>query len=155
MIVSFKVAKLAKGKGFNYNCYCGYDKNGEIYRPHYWEPSCETNMIVLKESDLDEDVICLAPTQSELQKFIREKRGVHIEIHRNASGYYWSMCEEDGGTDLGWPDHKGPNLGGVWDKYEDSLEDALFIQLSYDLPDNTKVIKHWGNYVEFAIKSLK
>ena len=97
--------------------------------------------------------VFLAPTQSLLQKFIREKRGVHIEIHRNASGYYWSMCRADGGTDLGWSDHTGPNYGGVWDSFEDALENALQVQLSYDLPNDTKVIKHWGNYVEFALKS--
>ena len=155
-LVEFETAKLAKEKGFNWTTSCGYEENGEIYRPQYWEPGCETDMIVLTEEalDIDCDAICLAPTQSLLQKFIREKRGVHIEIHRNASGWYWSMCKSDGGTDLGWSDHRGTDLGGVWDKFEEALEDAIFVQLSYDIPNNTKVIKHWGNYVDFAIKSI-
>ncbi len=78
-LIKFETAKLAKEKGFNYNCYCGYDKNGEIYRPHYWELSCETNMIVLKESDLDEDVIYLRPTQSSLKQWLREVHKIHVE----------------------------------------------------------------------------
>lgn len=32
-------------------------------------------------------------------------------------------------------------------------ENALQIQLSYDLPDNFTIIKHWGNYAEFALKN--
>jgi len=139
-LIKFETAKLAKEKGFLCDladCQWSYlNENGMSMQ--YDEKSC-----------------VLRPTQSLLQRFIREQRGVHIEIHRNGSGYYWSMCIEDGGTDLGWSDHKGPDLGGVWEKFEDALEDALVVQLSYDLPDNIKVIKHWGNYVEFAIKSLK
>jgi len=139
-LIKFETAKLAKEKGFLCDladCQWSYlNENGMSMQ--YDEKSC-----------------VLRPTQSLLQRFIREQRGVHIEIHRNGSGYYWSMCEEGGGTDLGWSDHKGPDLGGVWEKFEDALEDALVVQLSYDLPDNIKVIKHWGNYVEFAIKSLK
>ena len=64
------------------------------------------------------------------------------------------MCKSDGWTDLGWSDHTGTNLGGVWDKFEDALENALQIQLSYDLPNDIKTIKHWGNYVEFALKNI-
>lgn len=61
------------------------------------------------------------------------------------------MCKSDGGTDLDWSDISGPNDSGVWDSFEDALENALQIQLSYDLPNDTKIIKHWGNYVEFAL----
>jgi len=90
------------------------------------------------------------PTQSLLQRWIREKRGVHIEIERNASGYYWGMCRSDGGTNLGWSDMKGPNDGAVWDSFEEALEAALQLQLSYDLPKTLKKIGHWSNYVDYA-----
>ena len=136
-IISFETAVLAEEKGFNlksdfYNWY-GSDK------------------ILNQKYDLSNTI--LAPTQSLLQKFIRETRGVHIEIHRNASGYYWSMCMSDGGTDLGWSNISGLNDSGVWDSFEDALENALQVQLSYDLPNDNTIIKHWGNYVEFALKS--
>ncbi len=115
-LITFETAKLAKEKGFDIPC-----KN------FYYTETFKTKK-VRKTEELQKvhDKKYLAPTQSLLQKFIREKRSVHIEIHRNASGYYWSMCKENGGTDLGWSDHKGPNLGGVWDKFEDALEDGGF-----------------------------
>jgi hypothetical protein len=87
-----------------------------------------------------------------VQRFIRETRGVHIEMMRNASGYYWGMCMEDGGTNLGWSEHTGPNDGGVWDSYDDALQNACEVQLAYKLPKNMKIIKHWGNYADFAYK---
>lgn len=141
-LVSFQTAKLAKEKGFDEICSYLYENSKVIiYTTH-------------KNSGLNKHFDwCSAPTQSLLQKFIRETRGVHIEIHRNASGYYWSMCKADGGTDLGWSDISGPNNGGVWDSFEGALENALQVQLSYDLPNDIIIIKHWGNYVEFALKS--
>ena len=154
-LITFDTAKLAKEKEFfdlnvNGNVRISqdwmYDNEGTLYSFH---------KLFDDDFNITEGNLFNAPSQSLLQKFIREKRGVHIEIHRNASGYYWSMCMTDGGTDLGWSDHTGPNLGGVWDSFEDALENALQVQLSYDLPNDTKIIKHWGNYVEFALKLIK
>ncbi|MGB0405066.1 MAG: hypothetical protein ACPGDB_02620 [Fusobacterium sp.] len=150
-LISFETAKLAKEKGFWIPSYKCYDETG------FLNDTCNDEAVSFKYDyrTLPNKDKYLAPTQSLLQKFIRETRGVHIEIHRNASGYYWSMCKADGGTNLGWSDHTGPNYGGVWDSFEGALENALQVQLSYDLPKGTKVIKHWGNYVEFAIKHHK
>lgn len=145
-IISFETAKLAKEKSFNEPCLECYVEKGTLYNNNR-EGVHFTNKQLLTFN-------YSAPTQSLLQKFIREKRGVHIEIHRNASGYYWSMCKEEGGTDLGWSDMSGPNDGGVWDSFEGALENALQVQLSYDLPNDITIIKHWGNYVEFALKSM-
>lgn len=145
-IVSLETAKLAKEKGFDIKQPKGYYTHGD------------TQLVLWVDSENyndQKDFIAFSPTQSSLQKFIREKRGVHIEIHRNASGYYWSMCMSDGGTDLGWSDMSGPNLSGVWDEFEDALENALQVQLSYDLPEDKSIIKHWGNYVEFILSHIK
>ena len=166
-IVSFTVAKLAKEKGFPQDISSGwYNRIGSYLGQtpmkedgtivHYCFDNYQPNDSVKVSKEEYEECKShkySAPTQSLLQKFIRENRGVHIEIHRNASGYYWSMCKSDGGTDLGWSNISGPNDGGVWDSFEDALENALQLQLSYDLPENTKVIKHWGNYVDFIWKS--
>lgn len=151
--VNFETAVLAKEKEFDGLCFDAYNTHKMKYSDG-WLEYIDDNEIeipftskVLKPEDI------LSPTQSLLQKFIRETRGVHIEIHRNASGYYWSMCKSDGGTDLGWSDIAGLNPAGVWDSFEDALENALQVQLSYDLPNDITIIKHWGNYVEFALKS--
>lgn len=169
-LISFEVAKLAKEKGFqlgNRKSYCHYHKtftyDGDPNHPESHRKNdvkLNYDFYTVNNAGTPLDIsnkhytIYEAPTQSLLQKFIRETRGVHIEIHRNASGYYWSMCKADGGTDLGWSDHSGPNNGGVWDSFEDALENALQVQLSYDLPNDTTIIKHWRNYVEFALKTL-
>ena len=166
-LVNFETAKLAKEKGFNVGCEYGYTRLKELMTIDRSEASYFAGASIdYRNSELesynkpylecnDDEYVCIytASTQSLLQKFIRETRGVHIEIHRNASGYYWSMCKADGGTDLGWSDISGPNDGGVWDSFEGALENALQVQLSYDLPNNITIIKHWGNYVEFALKS--
>ena len=93
------------------------------------------------------------PEQDLLKKLIREKRGVHIMINRNASGFFWEMMN-DGGTDLGYSDHTGPNDSGVWDRYEEALEDALQVQLTLDLPKNSSksIGGHWGLYAKHAIE---
>lgn len=150
-LINFETAKLAKEKGFDIPV-------RNFYPDLTWDSKELYHCVNVGFEFTNEDNggfgdIILAPTQSLLQKFIRETRGVHIEIHRNASGYYWSMCKADGGTDLGWSDISGPNDGGVWDSFESALENALQVQLSYDLPNNMTIIKHWGNYVEFALKS--
>lgn len=149
-IISYETAKLAKEKGFisiKPNCYgdnLAYSNDNEL------KPACRSNVV---------EGYILAPTQSLLQKFIREKRGVHIEIRRNASGYYWDMCKADGGTNLGYSDFTGINEGGVWDSFEEALENALYVQLSYDLPkdlkEKSKTIKHWANYAGYAINASK
>jgi hypothetical protein len=138
-LITFETAKLANGKRFDIETYNHYQlKNGKFLdKDNYQGQSIK------------------APTQSLLQKWLRETRGVHIEIYRNASGYSWSMCKTNGGTSLGWSGWTGPNHAGVWDSYEDSLENALQVQLSYDLPENTEIIKHWRNYVEFVLKTYK
>ena len=146
-LVTFEVARLAKEKGCKLDLYSDdewhyIDEDGDLFWCNHDPRSSYPNA--------ERVVKC---SQSLLQKFIRETRGVHIEIHRNASGYYWSMCKADGGTDLGWSNHSGANDGGVWDSFEGALENALQVQLSYDLPNDITIIKHWGNYVEFALKS--
>tara|TARA_R110001606_G_scaffold359029_1_gene510795 strand:- start:392 stop:886 length:495 start_codon:yes stop_codon:yes gene_type:complete len=153
-LIVFETAKLAKKKGFDWEVR-SFFLDRELHEDVNTRGNYNSYAWVTTWRNTSTDDTVSAPTQSLLQKYIRETRGVHIEIHRNASGYYWSMCMEEGGTDLGWSDISGPNCSGVWDKFEDALEDALRVQLSYDLPNDKKVIKHWGNYVDFAIECFK
>lgn len=150
-LISLETAILAKEKGFDIPVlfYWVINKAVEV------KPELNASFNRFNNDyngDKFTDEAYSAPTQSLLQKYIREQRGVHIEIHRNASRCYWSMCKIDGGTDLGWSEESGPNPGGVWDTFEDALENALQIQLTNDLPKDTSVIRHWGNYVYYALK---
>lgn len=147
-LVSFEIAKLAKEKGFRYWCQKRYSYREE----KYGELENSPFKSVLVKPDPKQ---IFAPTQSILQKFIRENRGVHIEINRNASGWFWSMSKENGGTDLGCMESSEIKTdcesSGTWSSFEKCLENACYVQLLYDLPKDTSIIKHWGNYCYFAI----
>ena len=67
-----------------------------------------------------------APTQSLLQRWLREEKNIHIEIIATASGYYWCINKTNG-TSITDSDvlNRGTNEGGCFDTYELALEDAL------------------------------
>jgi|GEM_PF-2127640 len=147
-LVSKKVAILARKKAFNKPCRW----------VHYMQEEQEVPSKIDSEEIFNSDIekkIVATPTQTSLSTWIRKMRGVHIEIGRSASGYYWDMCMSDSGTNLGGSGITGPNDSGQWDEYEDALEDALELQLSMDLPENFNSIKHWSNYAHFAQKKRK
>jgi len=59
------------------------------------------------------------------------------------------MYKSDSGTNL------GTNHSGVWDKYEEALENAEQVQLNFDLPKDISKIRYWSNYAQFALKLIK
>jgi hypothetical protein len=61
-----------------------------------------------------------------LQRWLREKKGIHIEIVATACGYFW-IIDKTNGTSITDSDvlDRGANDGGCWDTYELALEDAL------------------------------
>lgn len=72
-LISFETAKLAKEKGFEQNPY----KIADAYGPRYKDGS----HIEIRHSLFNPDSnICTAPTQSLLQKWLREKYNIHIVI---------------------------------------------------------------------------
>lgn len=119
-LVSFKVAKLAK----------------EL---KYTNGSHET-FLILSTGDIDERFYNVEedrefeniddysehtqnqyerPTQSLLQRWLREKHNVHISIQRISTTEGWYYCGEYGVTDH--------NIGtGVYSTYEKTLEVALY-----------------------------
>lgn len=104
-LISFEVAKLAKEKGFNVGCYAYYEtRNNILYRendtelqftPCGWGEDdgiydfrdiCYSNDIT-QDPNLKQikQEFYSAPTQSLLQKWLREKKEiyVHVEVWRN------------------------------------------------------------------------
>lgn len=67
----------------------------------------------------------LQPTQSIVQKWLRETKNLHIEIYCNACGYGYIIVKANNGTWMKADDSKGPNDGGKWDTYEEALEAGL------------------------------
>lgn len=118
-VVTYEVAKLAKEKGFDWKCREYYNRDFDlrvngIYALEY------TN------SQIDEGYMT-APTQSLLQRWLREEKGLHIEIVATASGYIW-LLDKTNGTSIADSDHHGTMVNedsGCYDTYELALEDAL------------------------------
>jgi len=79
-LISFKTAKLAKEKGFKKVCYDAYDRFGNLYS-NGWLSYLDDldNELEISYDDLKfED--CLAPTQSSLRDWLREKFDMEIVI---------------------------------------------------------------------------
>ena len=80
-----------------------------------------------------------------------DAKNIIICVYTNASGFLWSMCMVDSGTDLGWSDHNGNcEWGGAFIAYEDALEDAITLINKCDMEqfrkDTPSSEFHWGNY---------
>lgn len=113
-ICTYEVCMLAKEKGFNEKCNFYYQK-GVINTD-----GC------FNRYNKGVEYICSAPTQSLLQRWLREEKNIHIEIIATASGYYWCISETNG-TSITDSDvlNRGTNEGGCFDTFELCLEDAL------------------------------
>lgn len=111
-IVTYEVAKLAKEKGFDENCSYVYNNDRVLLGG--------------KGVRCWHKVEFTAPTQSLLQRWLREEKNIHIEIVATACGYFW-IADETNGTAITDSDilDRGTNEGGCFDTYELALEDAL------------------------------
>ena len=91
-ICTYEVAKLAKEKGFDVPTAKNYrHKNGTT---------------------------CNAPIQSQLQKWLREEKGLHITVPFDNNEFWWQIKNLANGDS-----EYGEALG--FDTYELALEDAL------------------------------
>lgn len=105
--VSFEIAKKLEEKGFT----CKYPFAMYFRNRMYYD---------YDDFIGDKDAI-IAPTISQVLKWLREKKKYHIEFVGNACGYLFIISDipSEGGTDRYCSDYSGPNDGGTWDKYED------------------------------------
>lgn len=112
--VSYEVAKLLKEKKFHWNCHACYDPRGE------------SKELLVQEgiSNVCYSVVYAAPTLYMAQKWLREEKEIHIMNDVCASGYY-AVLWKTNGTFIKTMADKGPNDGGVWDTYEQCLNDAI------------------------------
>ena len=102
-LISFDVAKLAKEKGFNEPIKKVYNTLGEVWDAHY---------SYMKNDNVDSGASCTAPTQSLLQKWLREEHEIHPWVQQKATYYFPRVG----------PYNKGDNIGM---NYEEALEIAL------------------------------
>ena len=156
-LVSFLVAKLAKEKGFNEDCYNIYlqKDNNETYvedsHYYYWQTTTSNlyiEDIIEKRKKLQikypnvnfhTGEVCTAPTQSQIQRWFREIHGIHIVIIPTVTSD-WTyktvrvIAEIDNEVIRGVKsiDSLPPYTevcGYDFSTYEQALEDALFESL--------------------------
>ena len=95
-LISFETAKLARVCGFNISTEEIYDINGKILYTHPCESFYGLNYLENKDSEfLDNNfpktlnynsktehiIICFAPTQSLLQRWLREEHNIHFWVY--------------------------------------------------------------------------
>ena len=100
--VTFEVAKLAKEKGYKCIYGGGYNKETDKYASYRSKPTYP------------------APTQSLLQKWLREKHDIHIinrYIHDEGKNKYEFTVYDN--VNKGW------GIAEVYETYEEGLEDKL------------------------------
>ena len=110
-IISFETAKLAKEKGFDERIFCFYSKERELYISYPHE--CFYGLRKLSEacgfrmsnSNIVEGIAsisfeCVAPTQSLLQRWLRETHNIEVQVSWEQSmkwfysiGYLFSADE--------------------------------------------------------------
>lgn len=120
-ICTYEVCKLAKEKGFPQHIgNDAYIVENE-YDDEYEVGSCYPIQFIP-----DYLPTITAPTHSLLQRWLRKKKNIHIEIVATACGYFW-IADKINGTAITDSDilDRGPNEGGCWDEYEQALEDAF------------------------------
>ena len=132
-ICTYEVAKLAKEKGFpqdpdkNDHClmYC-WDGLLNIYPLAMW--------IVWEMEEYDHDNLYAAPTQSLLQRWLREEKGIIVEViaqptcsTSKKNCYWWSVKQNSDGFCYQYEEcsYLLYSNEGYFDTYELALEAAL------------------------------
>lgn len=117
--VNFELAQKLKEKGFSLEkteIYGKFDSDG-LFHPQLYFNYIET-------MDCNE---IIAPTISQVLKWLRDEKKLHIEFVGNACGYLYIVSDipSEGGTDRYCSDYSGPNDGGTWNNYEDCALNAI------------------------------
>lgn len=111
-LISFKVAKLAKEKGFDWETQKVYDAD---------ETNIKNPTIYIYGEDLSGDDELYAPTQSLLQKWIREVHNISIKIDdfytESKLRFDCNVCKLGSQED---------NPKGCYSNYEEALEEGLY-----------------------------
>ena len=133
---TYEVAKLAKEKGFDEKVYHYYQIINKHYRecqdriePYIFSFKLETDDCFTRYNKASEDVIS-APTQSLLQRWLREERGIQIYIDSDLDFddetfvYEWQIANKENFDNGGFEIHRY-NSEESHSTYELALEDAL------------------------------
>lgn len=109
-ICTYELCKLAKEKGFNNKCY------------HYYQNGALESDECFNRYNKGVESVCSAPTQSLLQRWLREEKGVNMQViwMEPYNRYYWSLWIND---EFMVSEYIDPEQ--AYSNYELALEDAL------------------------------
>ena len=115
--VSFEVAKLLKGKGFEGNINAYY---------HIWDNGnrvCSVREFTHSEAPY---LYIPAPTLQMATKWLREVHNLNVEVYRTACGYIGCIVGIPSGTDIKFLEDDGDDLpSGQYTKFENACEAAI------------------------------
>lgn len=125
-LITFDTAVLAKEKGFNIPIIYGYasksivSENGELMSCFHYHDYGDISPFDYNNKTFRHypNGCYSAPTQSLLQKWIRENSNLHIVINHFRNGTYTCVITEQTPID-------SKIFGECWDTYEEALEVAL------------------------------
>lgn len=125
--VTFEIAKKLKEKGFREECFGYYGWCEDVFYYNVIQNPVPSRQLTFKDFEecqntYRENNRYDAPTISQVLKWLRKEKHLHIELVAAAYGYNYivSQTPEDGGTDYyssAW-EYAGPNDGGAWDSDE-------------------------------------
>ena len=119
-LVTYEVAKLAKEKGFPQDVFGTCEMKSSCYLEdgRYYKDGCIYPI----------ENAYTAPTQSLLQRWLREEKGVTICVDIFDDGWFFDIStfykQDTGIYEVDIP-YKSSNVSPVYDTYELALEDAL------------------------------
>lgn len=113
-LISFDTAKLAKEKGFPQD----RSQNVQTYETYKGE-QLTTDNVMIAVNDLDYYSTIAAPTQSLLQKWLRDEHGIHIEVCRSEDEWAYNLYTINQGN------RHIPRGFKTYDIYEKALEAGL------------------------------
>ena len=119
-ICTYEVCKLAKEKGFPQDVFGTCEMKSSCYLKdgRYYKDGC---IYPIEEA-------YTAPTQSLLQRWLREEKGVTICVDIFDDGWFFDIStfykQDTGIYEVDIP-YKSSNVSPVYDTYELALEDAL------------------------------
>jgi len=129
-LIKYKTAVLAKKKGFNF-----------IVKNYYYPEAYNTTKPIIYDQDIIENLnshssnaYYTAPTQSLLQRWLREVHDIHIKIEFlfEENKYYFSIYQSDADKIKFELYCLEANIEDyvIYNTYEEALEDALYNTLN-------------------------
>jgi hypothetical protein len=133
-LISFNTAKLAKEKGFDIEVRTGYHGDfGELKNDNY--PFLGTySFLADYPCDNKKEYQISTPTQSLLQKWLRDVHLIHISVRRIYPESYRNLFVSEYNPFVYLPDTEEPvedTIGDEFGIYEDALERALEVALKH------------------------